>query len=212
MQPIVNVFKLKVAEGELEEFFRIGKTNFTQSIAQEEGTLAMYLAEDAKEQGFYVIEVYRDCMAYQEHIESAHFADFATFAQEFIPEKEGIALIPQVLLEKERLIQEEDLSKLSMSLTVVRIKESMERPFQNELFETLHQEMQARESGVLYVGRVADSPNTWYIMDIFRTGHSLVAPFLENKAYFEEMIKRELSPIALVNKGNVVYPLIEKEL
>ncbi|MBF0777576.1 putative quinol monooxygenase [Streptococcus cuniculi] len=207
MQPIVNIFKLEVAEAELEEFFRIGKTNFTQSIVQEEGTLAMYLAEDAREQDFYVIEVYRDRMAYQEHIESAHFADFVAFSQEFIPKKERIALIPQVLLEKERLI-EEDLSKLSMRLTVVHIKESMERLFKNELFEA----MQARESGVLYAGHVADSPNTWYIMHIFRIGYSLIAPFLENKAYLEEIGRRELSPIAFVNKGNVVYSVIEKEL
>ncbi|WP_067090225.1 putative quinol monooxygenase [Streptococcus marmotae] len=209
MQPIFNVFKLKVAENHVEEFFQIGQTNFNQSITKEEGTLAMYLTKVDDQQTFCVIEVYRDAMAYQAHITSSHFKDFATFAQDYIPYKERVELIPQILYEQEQPVQEEDLSSLFVRLISVRVKESRETAFKDELFDVVNQ---AKDTKILYAGFVADSPNTWYIIDISSTENSIVAAFLEQNASIEQQVKQNFSLLECVNKGNLRYRAVtEKE-
>ncbi|MER0122933.1 putative quinol monooxygenase [Streptococcus sp. ZJ93] len=210
MQPIFNIFKLKVAESHLEEFFQIGQTNFNQSITKEDGTLAIYLAKEASQQEFCVVEVYRDAMAYQAHVTSSHFKEFATFAQDSIPHKERVELIPQILYEKEQPIQEEDLSNLFVKLTSVIVKEDKEILFKDDLFDVVKH---AKNTNILYVGFVADSPSTWYIIDISNVENSAVAAFLEKNDSIEQQVKQSLSPLICVNKGNLRYKAVtEKEV
>ncbi|MFC5631190.1 MULTISPECIES: putative quinol monooxygenase [Streptococcus] len=168
MTEIFRLFHLGLNLDYEEEYKQIGYTNFTQSMALEPGTLAMYgchLPEDYSQQ--IVVERYANEEAYQKHIQSSHFKTFVSLAQKALTSRKVVTLVPQLLLQKTTALQIFDDDQLAVRLATVTVSDN------NAFSEIVLPEMQTsmeKEEGVLvmYAGIDVDNPGIWYFFEVYQ--------------------------------------------
>ena len=168
MTEIFRLFRLGLDLDYEDEYKQIGYTNFTQSMALETGTLAMYgshILEDFSQQ--IVVERYASEEAYQEHVQSPHFKVFVDLAQKALTSREVVTLVPQLLLQKPTALRIFDDEQLAVRLATVTVRDS------NAFSEIVLPEMQTsmeKEAGVLvmYAGTDVDNPDAWYFFEVYQ--------------------------------------------
>ncbi|MGT2754575.1 putative quinol monooxygenase [Streptococcus ovis] len=188
MTEIFRMFRLGLELDYEEDYKQIGYTNFTQSMALEPGTLAMYgghLSEDFSQQ--IVVECYASEEAYQEHVQSPHFKAFVDLAQKALTSREVVTLVPQLLLQKPTALRIFDDKQLAVRLATVTVRDS------NAFSEIVLPEMQTsmeKEAGVLvmYAGTDVDNPDTWYFFEVYQNE----AAYEQHRAtpYFKDYIEQ----------------------
>ena len=168
MTEIFRLFRLGLNLDYEETYKQIGYTNFTQSMALETGTLAMYgshLPEDFSQQ--IVVERYASEESYQEHVQSPHFKAFVGLAQKALTSREVVTLVPQLMLQKPTSLRIFDDEQLAVRLATVTVRDS------NAFSEIVLPEMQTsmeKEGGVLvmYAGTDVDNSDTWYFFEVYQ--------------------------------------------
>ena len=210
MTEIFRMFRLGLSLDYEEDYKQIGYTNFTQSMALEPGTLAMYgghLSEDFSQQ--IVVECYASEEAYQEHVQSPHFKAFVDLAQKALTSREVVTLVPQLLLQKPTALRIFDDKQLAVRLATVKVSDS------NAFSEIVLPEMQTsieKEDGVLvmYAGTDVDNPDTWYFFEVYQneTAYEQHRETPHFKDYIEQSAKlvldKQLQTLhgdMLVNRG-----------
>ncbi|WP_162011544.1 putative quinol monooxygenase [Streptococcus sp. S784/96/1] len=210
MTEIFRMFRLGLDLDYEEDYKQIGYTNFTQSMALEPGTLAMYgghLSEDFSQQ--IVVECYASEEAYQEHVQSPHFKAFVDLAQKALTSREVVTLVPQLLLQKPTALRIFDDKQLAVRLATVKVSDS------NAFSEIVLPEMQTsmeKEAGVLvmYAGTDVDNPDTWYFFEVYQneTAYEQHRETPHFKDYIEQSAKlvldKQLQTLhgdMLVNRG-----------
>lgn len=178
MTEIFRLFRLGLDLDYEEEYKQIGYTNFTQSMAHEPGTLAMYgshLPEDFSQQ--VVVERYASEEAYQEHVQSLHFKAFVDLAQKALTSREVVTLVPQLLLQKTTTLRIFDDDQLAVRLATVRVSDS--KAFSEIVLPEMQTSME-KEEGVLvmYASTDVDNPDTWYFFEVY-----------QNEAAYEQHIE-----------------------
>lgn len=168
MAEIFRVFRLGLDQAYQGEFDQVGYTNFTQSMALEPGTLAMFAShvpDQASQQ--VVIERYASEAAYQEHVNSEHFKAFANLAQKAITSREVVTLDPKIFLEKPENLRVFGDNDLAVRLARVTVTDS--QAFSEIVLPEMATSME-KEAGVLvmYAGTVVDQPNTWYFIELYQ--------------------------------------------
>lgn len=168
MTEIFRLFRLGLDLDYKEEYKQIGYTNFTQSMALELGTLAMYgshLPEDYSQQ--IVVERYANEEAYQKHIQSSHFKTFVGLAQKVLTSREVVTLVPQILLQKPTALRIFDDKQLAVRLATVTVGDS--KAFSEIVLPEMQTSME-KEDGVLvmYAGTDVDNPDTWYFFEVYQ--------------------------------------------
>lgn len=168
MTEIFRLFRLGLDLDYKEEYKQIGYTNFTQSMALEPGTLAMYgshLSEDYSQQ--IVVECYDNEEAYQKHIQSSHFKTFVGLAQKALTSREVVTLVPQILLQKPTALRIFDDKQLAVRLATVTVSDS--KAFSEIVLPEMQTSME-KEDGVLvmYAGTDVDNPDTWYFFEVYQ--------------------------------------------
>lgn len=214
--PLMRLFALQVEPRQQEAFLAVGRDNFTQSVQSEAGTLAMYAAPKKDEpQLNYVVEIYQDQTAYQQHADSPQFQKFVEVAKTAVVGREVIELDPQLLLEKS-----EPLAVRFPQDFAVRLADIEVEPSQNQAFGAIvkaeMQQAMANETGVLvmYAATVKHQPNRWIFFEIYQNEQAYQLhreqPYF--KAYLEQtrpMLNRktltELNGEILMNKGGLTF-------
>lgn len=191
MTEIFRLFRLGLNLDYEAEYQQIGYTNFTQSMALEPGTLAMYgnhIPEDVSQQ--IVVECYASEAAYQEHIQSPHFKAFVDLAQKALTSREVVTLTPKLLLQKPMPIQIFGDEALAVRLAMLTVSDSQ------AFAEIVLPEMQIsieKEEGVLimYAGTDVDNPDTWYFFEVYQNE----AAYEQHREtpHFKDYIKRSAS-------------------
>ena len=76
--PVFNIFVLGIAPSKTAQYDAVGKHNIQTSIANEQGTLAMYSVKCKNNPNMaYMVELYADDAAYQTHRATPQYAEFA---------------------------------------------------------------------------------------------------------------------------------------
>ncbi|MDU8923323.1 antibiotic biosynthesis monooxygenase [Pasteurellaceae bacterium LIM206] len=209
-QPIFNLFELGVKNE--SRYNRIGAKNIEQSLAAEQGTLAMYSVRKADDGLHYMVEIYADEQAYQIHLQSPQYKAFLNAAPEILTDhKLKIALNPQFLGDKKIIPTAETITNLVM----VDVKPEFAGAFKKIVTEEMRQSL-AVEPNVLamYAATVADNPNRWMFFEIYtndkayrlhrQTPH--FQAYLINTAQMSAD-KRFIAvePVMLKNKGNLNF-------
>ena len=98
---LVNIAKITLVDFDRETFAKIVKHEMTVSMQEEAGVIAMfagYLFDVENEWRFF--EVYKDEAAYQKHVQTDNFKDYAQKTQEMFYQKEVLQLHGDIIVDK----------------------------------------------------------------------------------------------------------------
>ncbi len=98
---LVNIAKITLVDFDREAFAKIVKYEMTVSMQEEPGVIAMfagYLFDVENEWRFF--EVYKDEAAYQKHVQTDNFKDYAQKTQEMFYQKEVLQLHGDIIVDK----------------------------------------------------------------------------------------------------------------
>lgn len=98
---LVNIAKITLVDFDREAFAKIVKQEMTVSMQEEPGVIAMfagYLFDVENEWRFF--EVYKDEAAYQKHVQTDNFKDYAQKTQEMFYQKEVLQLHGDIIVDK----------------------------------------------------------------------------------------------------------------
>ncbi len=184
--PVVRLFRLTVADSDIPRMLGVGDDNFTASMTNEEGTLAMHLARGKDNKGvFYVFETYRNQADYQVHVNSAHFLRFAELASEALIDRQVYELTPVLMLEKEDKFLANRNKSFAIRLSVVTVAKGMEQKFQDIVIQEMNLAIE-KEPGVLamYATNLKEEFNCWLFFEIYQdeeayTSHRQTIHFMD---------------------------------
>ena len=89
----VSLYELLSTPNNKSLLKQIGRENILSSKALEPGTQAMFfMSAKSKPELFYVLEFYKDEVAYKKHISSAHFKKFVSASDEILASKKAISV------------------------------------------------------------------------------------------------------------------------
>lgn len=214
--PLVGLYEFTVPDSLASAFQEAGLRNFTQSMAQEPGSLSMHLMHDASVANKdFVFEIYKDEAALATHRQSAHFKEYVDQVGSKLPDRKVYTLEPQALLEQAALRLVLDDKKALVNLVKVKVKAD-----QNEAFKAIVvPEMQAsikEEPGIIAMYALTDvkEPNVWYFYEIYATPE--VYAQHREKDYFKDylaktgdmLIDKEFHRLSLgimANQGGLRY-------
>lgn len=96
--PVMRIFEFILAPSDVQPILEVGKKNIETSVRDEPGVLAMFCSTDKDDPSkLYVVEVYRDQAAYQDHADSPHFRAFLTAIQGKVISRSVKEMNPMVL-------------------------------------------------------------------------------------------------------------------
>lgn len=188
-QPLFRIFKLGIETKDLAAFRKVGQTNLLTSLANEEGTWAMYACHE-DEQGLanVVCELYQAEPAYQVHANSAHFQAFASLAKRAVKKRKVLNLKPELLLKKPGQLKVSGANNLEIRLAQIVIATDKLPAFRQSVFSEMQTAIK-KEPGVLamYAGSLPQE-NQWYFFEVYQDvssyeTHRQTAHF---KRYLEE--------------------------
>ncbi|MBM7636822.1 putative quinol monooxygenase [Streptococcus saliviloxodontae] len=200
MAVIFRLFKLGLDLDYQESYRQVGQANLRQSQLREPGTLAMYVnhaVEDFSEQ--FVLEIYQDDAAYQEHTLSEHFKAFAALAGQALTSREVTQLHPRKLLKKSPALSSfEKEPKWCIRLAEVTVKSGSEEDFADVVLPEMEISMRV-ESGLLVMlaGQDQTNPQKWYFYEIYRDenayeSHRQTQHFKDYIAESQEMVESKI--------------------
>lgn len=208
-----RLFKLGRKLADVEEFDSVGQNNLVTSIEEEDGTLAMYsthLKGDPAQ--LFVFEVYASEEAYQTHASSAQFKAYVEIASTSLTNREVISVAPELMLEKEGLLEILDGSCAPRCCFVTILEERLEA-FREAVFKNMRVSIE-QEPGVLvlYATSLVDDPLRWIFWEVYASEEAYATHRETDhfKTYIEatrddlsakELI--ELSADCVVSKGSL---------
>lgn len=164
--PVFNIFELGIRPNQQNAYDEVGRHNINTSIAQGQGTLAMYSARHRNQPDTgYMFEIYADESAYRTHLQSAQYKAFLSRSPEILTEhKRKIELDAQFLGDK--LVTQTD--QTINNLVIVDVKPEHAQAFKNIVVPEMTQSLNA-ETGVLamYAATEKTNPNRWYFYEIY---------------------------------------------
>lgn len=96
--PVFNIFELGIAPSKTAQYDAVGKHNIQTSIANEQGTLAMYSVKCKNNPNMtYMVELYADDAAYQTHLATPHFQHYLRDTGAMIADKTFYEIAPSEL-------------------------------------------------------------------------------------------------------------------
>ena len=96
--PVFNIFELGVQPEKTAQYDAVGKHNIQTSIANEQGTLAMYSVKRKDNPNMaYMIELYANDAAYQTHRATPHFQHYLRDTGAMIADKTFYEITPSEL-------------------------------------------------------------------------------------------------------------------
>lgn len=205
---VMNIFELGIKAGKDQQYDEVARSNISSSVENESGTLAMYSLKrkDDLNQA-YMIEIYADKEAYNQHLNSEQYKAFIARAPEIIGQKRKTDVVPQFLGDK-RIVQNESTIN---NLVVVDVKPEFQTAFKNIVLPEMAESLKL-EDGVLamYAATDAKNENRWYFYEVYASEadyqrHRQTPHFRE---YIEQTADMTVSkesipvvPVFLRNKG-----------
>lgn len=154
---VMRLFELTALPEKSEKFSAVGVHNLMSSLEKEAGTFFMTSTYEAGQPSKKVVfEIYQDDEAYQVHMASEHFGQFAAFAKDSFSERLVHTLVPEVTVEKAEQKAFSDASGLHLRLARVRVAQENAAAFKAIVAEEMATSVEV-EAGVLALlaGRIA---------------------------------------------------------
>lgn len=214
--PIMRLFQLKLADGHEGEYEQVASNNLLNSFQKEKNTLMMAACHNPEiESEKIVFEVYKDEKAYQEHIQSQHFKDFASFAKEGFTDRQVLSLQAELLFEKDEAKLWQDAGTLNIRLAHLSIPLDQAEKFKTIVAEEMLKAI-AVEEGVmsLFTGRDIEDLSQWYFFEVYQDQeayekHILTQHFKKYIAESAEIVEDKnlsvLSGEILISQGGTRY-------
>lgn len=212
--PVFNIFELSIQSGQSNLYDGIARNNITTSLADEEGSLAMYsVKRKADTEIAYMIEIYSDKDAYKKHVNTRQYKDFLHRSAEIIDTKKTkrIETIPQFLGDK-KIMQS---TKTINNFVIVDVKPEFLNAFRRVVLPEMAQSLKV-EDGVLAMYAATDktNKNRWYFYEIYASdadyqAHRKTSHFKDYLSQTAEMTTYKESvpivPTLLSNKGGMRF-------
>lgn len=211
--PIFNLFELEIQQNADAQYDAVGKFNIETSIAEEDGTLAMYSVKQINNpQMAYMVEIYQNEAAYQQHLQSAQYQNFINASPEILTaHKKQIKLTPHFLGDK--WVQQ--TAQTRTNLVIVEVLPEFNQAFADVVLPEMQQSL-AVEEGVLamYAGSEVDQPNRWYFFEIYQSDEAYQlhrqSPHFQDylrqsEAMLSDKQRIEIKASLLGNKGGLNY-------
>lgn len=168
-KPVIHLFRLAVADENVERFREIGLKNLTTSQEKEPGTLAMYASPiKGQEAVSYVFEVYADEAAYETHRSSPQYQYFLTEAGPILTDRQVYEVQPVFLQEKLPAGQWTNPQDFYLKFAQVDVDPQGMDDFQTIVTEEMAASMD-KEAGVLAMHAMTDAerPNRFYFFEVY---------------------------------------------
>jgi len=204
----MNLFEMAVEPGKSEQYDEVARANISRSLAEQPGTLALYsLKHKENIHQAYMIELYANEVAYQQHLKTEQYALFIKRAPELIAHKNRIALVPQFLGDKTVVQNKETIN----NLVIVEVKPAYQQAFRDIVLPEMAQSLKV-EPGVLAMYAATDAQNAyrWFFYEIYASEaayqqHRKTPHFRDYIRLTAEMADRKeaipVVPAQLKNKG-----------
>lgn len=166
---VMRLFELTALPEKLEEFSAVGVHNLMSSLEKEVGTFFMASTYEAGQPSKKVVfEIYQDDEAYQVHVVSEHFGQFAAFTKDSFSERLVHTLVPEVTVEKVEQKAFSDASGLHLRLARVRVAQENAAAFKAIVAEEMATSVEV-EAGVLALlaGRDSEDLSQWYFFEVY---------------------------------------------
>ncbi|MFC3902323.1 Quinol monooxygenase YgiN [Acinetobacter marinus] len=214
--PVMNVFEMDIQAGQSATYDAVARQNIERSVQDEAGTLAMYaLSSTEQPNRRYMVEIYRDQAAYQQHLQSESYQYFKEKSPEILTaHKVATPLQVQYLGDKVAPITLTD--ELITNMVRIQVHAKDAQAFKQIVMPEMIQSL-AVEDRVLaiYAGTTQADPNTWLFFEIYASeaayqAHRQTAHFqkylTETPNMLGEKTFYQIKPSILKNKGGLDYP------
>lgn len=207
-----RLFRLERDLAEQERFDKVGEDNLLNSVAHEDGTLAMYathLGDDPST--CYVFEVYASEDAYQVHAASPQFKAYVNMASTVLTGREVIPVRPELMLEKPEPLKVAGANEVAPRLARIMVPAKNDAAFREAVFANMRASVE-KEEGVLvmYAATLADDPTRWVFWEVYASeaayeAHRATEHFKAYIAATADLVaEKELVPLVadtLASKG-----------
>ena len=198
----VSLYELLSTPNNKSLLKQIGRENILSSKALEPGTQAMFfMSAKSKPELFYVLEFYKDEVAYKKHISSAHFKKFASASAEILASKKAISVKKRAVFSKN--LTPERLKDAYFHITNLSLKAKSDAKFE-KLVKKYMQKSIDEGAYAQFAFSQKDAPSKWILVEIYKDEASFESyRHSENyKAYAKEraVLIDEFDGFALKNE------------
>lgn len=162
---VVNLYEMQIKPGKNQQYDAAARDNISRSLREQPGTLAIYsLKHQENSHQAYMIEIYANREAYQQHLDAEPYHIFIKQAPDLIDHKKHTALVPQFLGDKAFVQNRETIN----NLVIVDVKPADRQAFRTIVLPEMAESLKV-EPGVLamYAATGANNPHRWYFYEIY---------------------------------------------
>ncbi len=162
----VSLYELLSTPNNKSLLKQIGRENILSSKALEPGTQAMFfMSAKSKPELFYVLEFYKDEVAYKKHISSAHFKKFASASAEILASKKAISVKKRAVFSKN--LTPERLKDAYFHITNLSLKAKSDAKFE-KLVKKYMQKSIDEGAYAQFAFSQKDAPSKWILVEIYK--------------------------------------------
>lgn len=175
--PIMRLFHLAIEPSSQKQFSVVGKSNLLTSLEKEAGTLFMATCQLPDQEDMKLVyEIYKDQTAYERHVASYHFQDFANYAGQFVRHRQVISLQAELLFEKEGKKALENACDYSIRLAKIIVNEEDAKQFRDVVAIEMEKAVQVEDGVIsLFAARDQSQLNQWYFFEIYQDESAYLA-------------------------------------
>ena len=162
----VSLYELLSTPNNKSLLKQIGRENILSSKALEPGTQAMFfMSAKSKPELFYVLEFYKDEVAYKKHISSAHFKKFASASAEILASKKAISVKKRAAFSKN--LTPERLKDAYFHITNLSLLAKSDAKFE-KIIKKYMQKSVDEGAYAQFAFSQKDAPNKWVLVEIYK--------------------------------------------
>lgn len=209
--PLINLFELGIQQGKTEQYDQVGEQNIRTSIQDEKGTLAMFLLKQKDDpQMAYMVEIYANQTAYEQHLLSPQYRHFVEKSPEILTDhKKRFMLEPQFLADKPIINEENTVAHLIF----VDVKAENNLQFKSAILAEMSQRLEKdreKDNAILatYIATLKDQPNQWVFLEITKDippKNTFVERIKSYQHLFNSINEQAVKPAFLGSKGAVLF-------
>ena len=161
----VNLQELLVTPNNKSLLRQLGREKILSSKS-EPGTQAIFFASaKSKPELFYLLEFYKDEVAYKKHISSAHFKKFASASAEILASKGAISVKKRAAFSKN--LTPERLKDAYFHITNLSLKAKSDAKFE-EIIKKYMQKSVDEGAYAQFAFSQKEAPNKWVLAEIYK--------------------------------------------
>ncbi|RVU70797.1 MULTISPECIES: putative quinol monooxygenase [Lactobacillus] len=203
-EPIFRITEVNIAKNDRAAFRKEQEAELENSIPVENGTLLFASAhEDAEGEKNYIVELYRNPKAWEEHSMADYFDHYDQVINELADSRKAFDLKPVWITSKPKEALDENANNFIIHLAKVEVQDGKNDDFAAIVKKEMRRSM-AQEPGVelLMGGTNKENSNEWYFFEVFTNDEAY------KKHQASKWFKQYLADSEAIVKDKQVHELV----